>query len=148
MLKKIKNYQEILILLKNHLDLIDILKKNQKIRFLLIGGYNTGFNYLIGLGLYKFLKMDLLKISIFYLFTVVHNYLTHKFFCFKIKKFCKFELLRALSVYGLMYFFSTFLILALLKIGFSQLIAYHINLLISLIFFYVLHCCFTFRIKV
>ena len=147
MLKKTINYQYLSNLVNSKHLLVDYIKNNQKFRFLLIGGYNTVFNYLIGLGLYKFLKMDLLKISIFYFFSVIHNFLTHKFFSFKVKKFCKFEIVRGIAVYGLMYMFSTFLILALLKIGFSQLIAYHINLLVSLVIFYALHCWFTFRIK-
>ncbi|MFM7620218.1 MAG: GtrA family protein [Alphaproteobacteria bacterium] len=148
MLSKVKNYLNLIFLIKNPQELFITVKNNQKLRFLFIGGYNTAFNYFIGLGLYKFLKMDLLKISIFYFFSIIHNYLTHKFLCFKIKKFCKFEVLRAIAVYGIMYLFSTFLILFLIKIGFSQLIAYHINLLVSLVLFYILHCWFTFRMKI
>lgn len=148
MLTKVKNYKNLVNIVKNSQKLIDNVKDNQKLRFLLIGGYNTVFNYLVGLGLYKFLKMDLLKISIFYFFSVTHNFLTHKFFSFKVKKFCKYEILRGIAVYGLMYVFSIFLILALIKIGFSQLIAYHINILLSLVLFYILHCWFTFRVKI
>jgi putative flippase GtrA len=120
---------------------------NQKSRFLLVGGYNFIFNYLIGLGLYKILIMDLVKISLFYIFSVIHNYLTHKFFSFKRTKFCQYELLRAIMVYGLMYFFSTYFLVTMIRNGFSQLLAYHINLFITLIIFYILHCCFTFKVK-
>jgi putative flippase GtrA len=123
------------------------LFSNQKSRFILVGGYNFIFNYIIGLGLYKIVIMDLKKISLFYIFSVIHNYFTHKFFSFKRTKFCKYELFRAIMVYGLMYFFSTYLLLTMIRIGCSQLVAYHINLLITLIIFYILHCCFTFRVK-
>ncbi len=123
------------------------LFSNQKSRFLLVGGYNFIFIYIIGLGLYKIVIMDLKKISLFYIFSVIHNYFTHKFFSFKRTKFCKYELFRAIMVYGSMYFFSTYLLLTMIGIGCSQLVAYHINLFITLIIFYILHCCFTFRVK-
>jgi len=123
------------------------LISNQKSRFLIIGGYNFSFNYVIGLGLYKILVMDILKISLFYIFSVIHNYLTHKFFSFKRTKFCQYELFRAIMVYTLMYFFSTYLLVTLIRNGFSQLLAYHVNLIITLIIFYILHCCFTFKVK-
>jgi putative flippase GtrA len=124
---------------------LDKLVSSHKSRFLLVGGYNFIFNYLIGLGLYKILLMDLVKISLFYIFSVIHNYFTHKIFSFKKKNFCYKEILRAITVYGSMYIFSTFLILLLIKIGFSQLLAYHCNVAISLMMFYVLHYYFTFR---
>jgi putative flippase GtrA len=118
---------------------------NQKSRFLLVGGYNFIFNYLIGLGLYKILIMDLVKISLFYIFSVIHNYLTHKIFSFKKKNFCFYEIFRAIIVYGVMYIFSTLLILFLIKTGLSQLLAFHCNIVISLVMFYILHRYFTFR---
>ena len=62
---------------------LDKLVSSHKSRFLLVGGYNFIFNYLIGLGLYKILLMDLVKISLFYIFSVIHNYFTHKIFSFK-----------------------------------------------------------------
>jgi putative flippase GtrA len=125
-----------------------IIKSDQKIRFLLVGGYNFVFNYLIGLILFKFTKMGIYKITIFYFFGVIHNFITHKIFSFRLKKFCKIEFLRALAVYGFMYIFSTIFLLFLIKIGSTQIVAYHINLVISLFIFYFLHCLFTFRVKI
>ena len=122
------------------------INNNQKTRFLLVGGYNFIFSYVIGLLVYKYMKISFTIITIFYILNVIHNYFTHKYFSFRKKKICYREIARAIIVYGSMYFISTFIILFLIKIGFSQLIVYHVNIVISLITFYFLHCYFTFRI--
>jgi hypothetical protein len=127
--------------------LIKILLNNQKYRFLMMGCYNTIFNYIFGLIIFKIFVMNILSISLFYFFNIFHNFIIHKFFSFRKKELCFKEILRALIVYGLMYIFSTLFLLFLLHQGLTQIVAYHFNLLISMMIFYFLHSQFTFMVK-
>jgi len=129
----------------NLIKFIILILQEKKIRFLLVGSYNTLICYIFGLLYFKFFKIDFIKITIFNLITTIHSFLTHKFLSFRKKNYCYKEVFRAIITYGLMYVLSAILILSLINIGFSQLFSYHINLLISLVLFYLLHSYFTFK---
>lgn len=118
---------------------------DKKIRFLVVGAYNTLVCYIFGLFYFKFFEINLTKITIFNIIITIHSFLTHKFLSFQRKKYCHKEIFRAIISYGSMYVVSAVLILSLINIGFSQLFAYHVNLIISLILFYLLHSYFTFK---
>jgi hypothetical protein len=122
-----------------------VVFNDKKIRFILVGAYNTLICYLFGLFYFKFFDINLIKITFFNIITAIHSFLVHKFLSFQKKKYCHKEIVRAIITYGLMYIVSAVLILSLIEIGFSQLIAYHINLFFSLILFYLLHSYFTFK---
>ena len=141
--KKILNLLNHIINYKMLIKLLD----NQKYRFLLVGVYNFIFNYLVGLIIFKIFVLNILSFSLFYVFSILHNFITHKFFSFRKKFFCIIEGIRGLITYSLMYVFSTIFLWFLLKNGLSQLTAYHLNILVSLIFFYILHSQFTFKVK-
>lgn len=129
------------------LKLLKIIFNNQKYRFLLMGSYNFIFNYFVGLIIFKIFIMNIWSISLFYIFNIIHNFFIHKFFSFRKLKFCYKELARALIVYGLMYLFSSYFLLFLIGKGLSQILAYHLNILVSLILFYILHSQFTFKVR-
>ena len=118
---------------------------DKKIRFLLVGAYNTLVCYIFGLFYFKFFVINFTKITIFNIIITIHSFLTHKFLSFQKKKYCHKEIVRAIISYGFMYILSAVLILSLMNIGFSQLFSYHINLIFSLILFYLLHSYFTFK---
>jgi putative flippase GtrA len=146
--KYIKQYAEQLIKikdLKNFIKFILTILNDKKIRFLIVGAYNTLVCYIFGLFYFKFFQINLTKITIFNVIVTIHSFLTHKFFSFRKKKYCYKEILRALISYGIMYALSATLILSLINFGFSQLFAYHLNLVVSLILFYLLHSYFTFK---
>lgn len=125
--------------------LIFLIKNNQKTRFLAVGGYNTLFFYLAGLVFFNIFTASFFKIILFHIFGSVHSYLTHKFLSFKQKKYCNKEVIRAIIVYGSMYIFSGFFMMFLINLGFSQIVAFHLNLFLNIIIFYILHSKFTFK---
>ena len=144
----IKKYFTKLIKVKNLSDFIKLIIEvlnNGEVRFLLVGFYNTLISYVFGLFYFRYIEIDFFKIIYFNIIITFHSFISHKFLSFKKSKFCFKEFLRAMFVYLLMYLFSAGLILFLLKLGFSQLLAYHINLFLSLYFFYFLHTKYTFK---
>lgn len=124
---------------------IILILQDKKIRFLIVGAYNTLVCYIFGLFYFKFFVINFTKITIFNIIITIHSFLTHKFLSFQKKKYCHKEIVRAIISYGFMYILSAVLILSLMNIGFSQLFSYHINLIFSLILFYLLHSYFTFK---
>ena len=142
--KYIKQFLEIRDL-NNFIKFIFLILEDKKIRFLVVGAYNTGVCYIFGLLYFKFLEINLAKITIFNVLVTVHSFLVHKFLSFQKKKYCHKEIFRAIISYGSMYAVSAVLILSLINIGFSQLNAYHINLAVSIVLFYLLHSYFTFK---
>ena len=146
--KYLKKYVDQLIKIKdfeNFIKLILSIFNDKKIRFLIVGAYNTIICYIFGLFYFKFFQINLTKITIFNVIVTIHSFLTHKFFSFRKKKYCHKEIFRAFISYGSMYALSAILILSLINLGYSQLFAYHFNLVISLILFYLLHSYFTFK---
>jgi putative flippase GtrA len=139
--KRLKNIRNFSDLIKFILFVLD----DKKIRFLVVGAYNTFVCYLFGLLYFKFIEINLAKITIFNIITTIHSFLTHKFLSFKKRKYCHKEIFRAIISYGSIYIISAVLILSLINIGFSQIFSYHINLIFTLILFYLLHSYFTFK---
>jgi hypothetical protein len=129
----------------NLIKFIILVLQDKKIRFLIVGAYNTMVCYIFGLFYFKFFVINFTKITIFNIIITIHSFLTHKFLSFQKKKYCHKEIIRAIISYGFMYILSAVLILSLMNIGFSQLFSYHINLIFSLILFYLLHSYFTFK---
>ena len=129
----------------NFIKFIFFILEDKKIRFLMVGAYNTIVCYIFGLFYFKFLEINLTKIIIFNVLVTIHSFLAHKFLSFQKKKYCYKEIVRAIISYGSMYVVSAVLILSLINNGFSQLNAYHINLVVSIILFYLIHSNFTFK---
>ena len=142
--KYIKQFLEIRDF-NNFIKFIFFVLEDKKIRFLVVGAYNTVVCYIFGLFYFKFLEINLTKIIIFNVLVTIHSFLAHKFLSFQKKKYCYKEIVRAIISYGSMYVVSAVLILSLINNGFSQLNAYHINLVVSIILFYLIHSNFTFK---
>jgi hypothetical protein len=143
-----KKYIKQFIKIRDFKDLIKFIfaiSNDKKIRFLIVGAYNTMICYVFGLFYFKFFEINFTKITVFNIITTAHSFFAHKFLSFQKKKYCHNEIFRAIISYGSMYIVSAVLILSLINIGFSQLFAYHVNLVISLILFYLLHSYFTFK---
>ena len=117
----------------------------EKIRFLIIGGYNTLVSYIFGIFYFKFLEINFLKIIIFNIIVTIHSFISHKFLSFKKSQFSLKEIRRGFIVYSGVYLFSAGIILSLINFGYSQLFAYHINILLSIFIFYFLHSLYTFK---
>ena len=143
-----KKYIKQLLKIRDFNDFIKfifLILDDKKIRFLVVGAYNTIICYIFGLFYFKFLEINFAKITIFNVLVTVHSFLLHKFLSFQKKKYCHKEIFRAIISYGSMYIVSAVLILSLINIGFSQLNAYHINFLFSIFLFYLLDSYFTFK---
>jgi hypothetical protein len=140
-LKRIKNIRSVDDFFKLILELLSI----EKIRFLVVGFYNTVISYLFGLFYFKYLEINFFKIILFNIAITIHSFISHKFLSFKKSYFSLKEIRRGVIVYGSMYIFSATLIMTLISFGFSQLVAYHINIILSIIIFYFLHSFYTFK---
>lgn len=76
----------------------------QKLRFLLVGGYNTLFSYLLYMAfLYYFETWVQLSLFLSYLLSSVHNYLTQKFYVFNTRGSYVREYLKCVIVWVLSY---------------------------------------------
>jgi|688.fasta_scaffold397515_1 putative flippase GtrA len=125
---------------------------NEKKRnYILIGGLNTLFGYIIGVGLYKLLVN---LIGIFWVGAAVNmasitfSFITYKVFVFKTHGNWLAEYLKAILVYGVMALISTFLLFFFIeRLGLSIWIAQAITMLIAMAVSYVSHSRFTFRSK-
>lgn len=90
------------------------MRFNQKIRFLLVGGYNTVFSYVLyALFLYCFETQVQLSLFLSYALTSVHNYLTQKFFVFNTRGSYVKEYLKCVVVWALSYALNAALLGAL-----------------------------------
>lgn len=144
----VKKYILELLRVRSLDDLIKLVLKilrNEKIRFLVVGALNTLICYLLGLIYFSFLKADVITITIFNIIVTLNSFLMHKFISFNKKKYNFKEIVRAIISYGSMYIISIYVIMGLISIGYSQMLAYHINLVISIMLFYFIHSKFTFK---
>jgi len=144
----LKKYLKQMLNIRSSKDLFKLISDligNQKIRFLIIGFYNTIVSYILGFLYFKLVEVNFIKIIFYNIIITIHSFITHKFLSFKKSQFSLKEIRRAVIVYGTMYLFSATLILMIIKLGYSQLFAYHINILASIIIFYFLHSNYTFR---
>ena len=141
LLKKLKNINSF----DNFIKFVVIIFQEKKFRFLLVGLYNSCFSYIFGLIYFYFVNINFIKLTIFNILIIIHSFVTHKYLSFKKPKYSKSEILRGIVSYGSMYLISYVIIFGLIKIGFSQVLAYNINFIISIILFYIIHSKFTFK---
>ena len=64
---------------------IILILQDKKIRFLIVGAYNTLVCYIFGLFYFKFFVINFTKITIFNIIITIHSFLTHKFLSFQKK---------------------------------------------------------------
>lgn len=126
-----------------------VIKHEQKIRYLIVGGWNTLFGYGVFAGLYFWLSDSLhymIILSISFAISVANAYIGYKFFVFKTKGNVLRESIRVYLVYGISFLFN----LAVLPVLVEVL---HINVYLSQAFVtvltiigsYILHKNFSFK---
>lgn len=128
-----------------------LTKHEQKIRYLIIGGWNTVFGYGVFAGLYFWLSGSvhyLLILSISYVLSITNAYIGYKIFVFRTKGNILKEYLRFYVVYGVSFLFN----LATLPIfvemlKFNMYAAQAVVTIITILGSYVLHKKFSFRDK-
>jgi putative flippase GtrA len=124
---------------------------NEKIRYLLVGCFNTLAGYSIGVGIYAALKnnFDIVLIGLIAnFFSISVSFLTYKIIVFKTKGMWLSEYMKSFMIYGgiaLVGIFFLWLFVAQIKI--SIWIAQALVIGVTVIFSYKGHSRFTFRRK-
>ncbi len=124
-------------------------KLNQKIRFLLVGGFNTVFAYGVFVALYELagLHYNLALITQYFL-TVNVSIFTMRYYVFQSHGNLKAEYAKAGTVYVGMYFFNAFALnFFVIVLNFGPVLGQAMYLIISTIVTYILHKYFSFREK-
>lgn len=124
-------------------------KINQKIRFLLVGGFNTVFAYGVFVGLYQLAGLNYnLALITQYFITVNVSIFTMRYYVFQSHGNLKAEYVKAGSVYVGMYFFNAFALnFFVIVLNLGPVIGQALYLVVSTIITYVLHKYFSFRNK-
>ena len=123
--------------------------ENKKIRYLVVGGWNTFFGYLIGVFLFLLLNSHLHLIIIAIIANVIAismAFITYKLIVFRTRGSWLAEYLRCYIVYGFNALLGIlFLWLLVDKVGFNIWIAQGIAISATVVVSYFLHQRFTFR---
>lgn len=124
-------------------------KINQKIRFLLVGGFNTVFAYGVFVGLYQLAGLNYnLALITQYFITVNVSIFTMRYYVFQSHGNLKTEYVKAGSVYVGMYFFNAFALnFFVIVLNLGPVIGQALYLVVSTIITYILHKYFSFRNK-
>ncbi len=124
-------------------------KLNQKLRFLLVGGFNTVFAYGVFAALFELAKIPYNPALILqYFITVNISFITMRYYVFQSHGNIKAEYVKAWTVYIGMYFFNAFALNLFVRVlGLYPLIGQAAYLVISTILTYLLHKYFSFREK-
>lgn len=122
----------------------------EKLRFLLVGGFNTVFAYAIFAALYELVGLHYnVALTIQYFITVNFSFITMRYYVFRSHGIWKHEYVKAVSVYVAMYFFNAFALNFFVRIlGIYPLLGQALYLIISTILTFVLHKYFSFKQKV
>jgi putative flippase GtrA len=122
---------------------------SQKIRYLVVGGINTIFGYVIGVAIYKALINQLNIISIGIISNVLCitlSFCTYKIFVFRTKGNWFSEYLKAYIVYGGMAIVGVILLWLFVDIGGLNIwVSQALIILSTVIFSYIGHARFTFK---
>lgn len=128
-----------------------LTRHEQKIRYLIVGGWNTLFGYGIFAALYFWLgsSMNYLWIlSISFVISVANSYLGYKIFVFKTKGNVIKESLRVYLVYGVSFVFNLIMLPFLVEIvHLNMYIAQAFVVFVTIIGSYLLHKNFSFKLK-
>lgn len=121
----------------------------EKLRFLLVGGFNTVFAYAIFAALYELAGLNYnLALIIQYFITVNFSFVTMRYYVFQSQGILKYEYIKAISVYVGIYFFNAFVLNVLVQIlDLYPLFGQALYLIISTILTFILHKYFSFRVK-
>ena len=122
----------------------------KKIRYIIAGGWNTIFGYFFGIFLFYFFKDNFPLIFILIVINIVAismSFLTYKLYVFKTKGNWIREFIKSFLVYGSMSLISIPILLFLVDVMFLPFwLSQGITIIITIIFSYILHKNFTFKI--
>lgn len=124
-------------------------KINQKVRFLLVGGFNTVLAYGVFAALYQFIGLNY-NVSLItqYFITVNVSFLTMRYYVFRSHGNLKNEYVKAVSVYVGMYFFNAFALnFFVVILALNPLLGQALYLIVSTVLTFLLHKYFSFRQK-
>ncbi len=128
-----------------------LTRHDQKIRYLIVGGWNTLFGYGVFAALYFWLgnSMSYLWIlSISFVLSVANSYLGYKIFVFKTKGNIVRESLRVYLVYGVSFIFNLMMLPFLVEIiHLNMYMAQAFVTIVTIAGSYVLHKKFSFKLK-
>ena len=123
--------------------------QKKSIRYLLAGGWNTGFGYGVGVGLYTLLSSQLhvaIIAAIANICAITMSFLTYKLFVFKTAGNWMLEYGRSYLVYGSMALLSIVLLWTLVDyMGIDIWYAQALVVILTVCFSYLGHKFFTFR---
>ena len=121
----------------------------EKIRFLLVGGFNTVVSYLLFALLYEVIGLHYnTALAVQYLITVNMSVLTMRYYVFRSKGNFLREFTKAWSVYIFIFFFNAAMLNLFVEIlGLPPLIAQALYLVISTVVTFILHKYLSFRKK-
>ena len=124
-------------------------KLNQKVRFVLVGGFNTVFAYMVFALLFALIGMPYLwALIVQYFITINVSVLTMRYYVFKSEGDFWSEFCKAWSVYIFMFVFNSLALSFLVEIcRLNELVAQALYLVVSTILTYILHKYFSFMRK-
>lgn len=128
---------------------INQLLNSRKLRYLLVGGWNTIFGYFAGIGIYYLLNLDFSIWLIGLISNVIcisMSFLTYKIFVFRTKGNWIVEYFRSYIVYGVMAILGIFLLwLFVTRLALTIEIAQALIILSTTVISYMGHLKFTFN---
>ncbi len=121
-------------------------KTPEKIRYILVGGFNTVFAYLVFVGLYYLLDFYNLALFIQYIITINVSFLTMRYYVFRSSGNFKREYVKAWTVYLGMLLFNFIAINLMVKgLKINPEISQAVYIVVSTILIYILHKHFSFK---
>ena len=122
------------------------IRLNQKVRFLLVGGYNTVFSYLLYVLLYYFGLGAQLSLFLSFVISSLNSYLTQKFYVFNTRGDYIKEYIKCLSTWVGSYFLNSFLLFVFMRfLGLNAYIAEFVALVLLTIYSFVALKYFAFK---
>ncbi|NLU49340.1 MAG: GtrA family protein [Syntrophomonadaceae bacterium] len=125
-------------------------RHEEKIRFVVVGGWNTVFGYLVFAGLYYLLRSHLhylLLLAASYIISITNAYLGYKFAVFKTRGNYLREYLRFYLVYGVSFLVNLILLPVLVEaLGLHPLVAQALILFFTTVISYTGHKYYSFSV--
>jgi putative flippase GtrA len=125
--------------------MLKVLLSDKRVRFILVGGLNTAFSYMLyALFIYFGISADI-AIVMMYPLSIAHSYLWNKYFAFKSKKRSIKEMLIFVSVYVITFVINYLSIYTFVNVmDINEYIAGIISLATTALLSYIGHNLFTF----
>lgn len=127
------------------------MKNNKKLRFLLAGGYNTAFGYIVFVALKIALPNSvhyLTMLCLAFVISVVHAFFVQKYLVFRTKGYVILEFLRFVVVNLSSLIINALILSALVRFELNILLAQAISTIVTTLLCYLGHDKFSFKSQV